>query len=65
MVLLGYSTITLVSIFGLKVTNWAKALRTSEKLSLSNKQLCGVPIGVRVSLGNAKFKGDKLEEEQV
>jgi len=30
-----------------------------------NKQLCGLPIGHIVSLGNAELKGVKLEEEQV
>ena len=47
------------------MTNGAKALRTSEKAPLPNKQLCGLPIGLIVSLGKAELKGVKLEEEQV
>lgn len=43
----------------------AKALRTSENMPLSNKQPCGLPIGLIVSLGNAELEGVKLEEEQV
>ena len=43
----------------------AKALRTSENVPLSNKQPCGLPIGLIVSLGNAELEGVKLEEEQV
>ena len=43
----------------------AKALRTSENMPLSNKQPCGLPIGLVVSLGNAELEGVKLEEEQV
>lgn len=43
----------------------AKALRTSENMLLSNKQPCGLPIGLIVSLGNAELEGVKLEEEQV
>jgi len=52
-------------VLGLEVTNGAKALRTSEKAPVSNKQLGGLPIGLRVSLGTAKLKGVKLEEEQL
>ena len=43
----------------------AKALRTSENGPLSNKQPCGLPIELIVSLGNAELEGAKLEEEQV
>ena len=43
----------------------AKALRASENMPLSNKQPCGLPIGLVVSLGNAELEGVKLEEEQV
>ena len=34
-------------------------------MPLPNKQLCGLPIGLIVSLGKAELKGVKLEEEQV
>ena len=43
----------------------AKALRTSENIPLSNKQPCGLPIGLIVSLGNGELEGVKWEEEQV
>ena len=43
----------------------AKALRTSENVPLSNKQPCGLPDGLIVSLGNAELEGVKLKEEQV
>ena len=39
----------------------AKALRTSENVPLSNKQPCGLPIGLIVSLGNAELEGVKLD----
>ena len=43
----------------------AKALHTSEKVPLPNKQPCGLPIGLIVSLDNAELGGVKLKEEQV
>lgn len=43
----------------------AKALSTSENVPLSNKQPCGLPIGLKVSLGKVELEGVKLEEEQV
>ena len=40
-------------------------LRTSENIPLSNKQPCGLPIGLIVSVGNGDLEGVKLEEERV